>query len=138
MVNMRGLYSGVVENERQLPVARWSMNRDEYLEVTKAQAKKLTHQQIVALLSLLPNFARETENHYIDFEECVISHINEDKPTHSGYRLTIVTEETETGINSYAYFTFDSYTPEGWQGTLPPQLDYPALHLALNSKFQSI
>jgi hypothetical protein len=27
MVNIRGLFSGQVENEKQLPVARWQLNR---------------------------------------------------------------------------------------------------------------
>jgi hypothetical protein len=138
MVNIRGLLSGQVENERQVPVARWEINHDEYLDATSTQEAKLTHPQIVNLLASLPGYIQETDNQFIDFEENVIPHETGGPATFSGYRLTIVTEDIDDKVAPYAYYNLDTLTPEGWQGYPPPQADYEPIRTALENQLQSI
>lgn len=138
MVNNRGLFSGQVENEKQLPVARWALNRDEYLQLTSAPRQNLTHGQLVNLLASMPGYQQESDKQYIDFEESVVPRQNGELSTFSGYRLTIVTEEIEGCISSYAYYNLDTLTPQGWQGTPPPHADYEAIQRALAKKLQAI
>jgi hypothetical protein len=138
MVNIRGLFSGQVENERQIPVARWTLNHEEYLQALSAPAENLTHRQIVDFLAPLPGFTQESENQYIEFEESVVSHKNAEHATFSGYRLTIATEDIEGSISTYAYYSLDTRTPQGWQGTPPPSADYEAIRIALETKLQAI
>jgi len=138
MVNIRGLFSGQVENERQIPVARWVMSHEEYLHLMSAPAQGLTHQQIVHLLKNLPGYLQESDNQYIDIEESVISHASSEHSFYSGYRLTIVTEDVEGNISTYAYYNLDTRTKEGWQNILPPQVDYEAVRNAVNAKLQLV
>ena len=138
MVNIQRLFYGQVENERQIPVARWTLNRDEYLQLTGTPAKKLTHRQIVNLLSAMPGYMQETNDQYIDFEESVVTHQTGEHTTFSGYRLTIVTEETEGMNSSYAYYSLDTLTAQGWQGTPPLQADIESIRIALANKVQAI
>lgn len=138
MVNIRGLFSGQVENERQVPVARWEMNHEDYLQATGTLAAKLTHLQIVNLLAPLPGYIQEADNQFIDFEERVVPHETEEHATFSGYRLTIVTEDIEDKVAPYAYYNLDTHTPEGWQGYPPPQADYEPIRIALENKLQAI
>jgi len=138
MVNIRGLFSGQVENERQVPVARWEINPEDYLQATSAQAAKLTHLQIVDLLSSLLGYIQETDNQFIDFEERVVPHGTGEPDAFSGYRLTIVTEDIEDKIAPYADYNLDTHTPEGWQGYPPPQADYAPIRTALANKLQAI
>jgi len=138
MVNVRGMYSGQVENERQIPVAKWDMNYEEYLQMRSSQPTNLTHQQIVTLLAPLPGFVKESDKQYIDFEERVVSHTKEGQSAYSGYRLTIVTEDIEGDISTYAYFSLDTATDEGWQDTTPPQADWEAIKSELDKKLQAI
>jgi hypothetical protein len=138
MVNIRGLFSGQVENEKQLPVARWLLNREEYLQLTGAPRQNLTHEQIVNLLASMPGYQQESDRQYIDFEESVVPRHSGEPGTFSGYRLTIVTEEIEGSISSYAYYYLDTLAPQGWQGTPPPPADYEAIQRALAKKLQAI
>lgn len=138
MVNIRGMFSGQVENERQIPVARWSMNRDEYVEALSVPADNLTHQQIVKLLASLPGYIQETDQQYIEFEERVVSHAAAELATFSGYRLTLATEEIEGSVSTCAYYSLDTHTQQGWQGTPPPPGDYQPIRNAIESKLQAI
>lgn len=138
MVNMRGLFAGVVENERQEPVARWTMSEEEYRELTSLPVAKLTHPQLVSLLSSFNEYVQETDHQYIDFEADIISHSKGEQIVYSGYRLTLVTENFEGEISSYAYFNLDTRTAEGWQGILPPQTDHKAILSALDKQLQAI
>lgn len=139
MVNIRGLFSGQVENERQIPVARWVMNHEEYyLQMMSAPVQTLTHQQIVDLLEPLPGYIQETDDQYIDFEENVVPHRDGAHTTFSGYRLSIATEDIEGNVSSSAYYNLDTRTPQGWQGTPPPQADYETIRVALANKLQAI
>lgn len=138
MVNIRGLFSGQVENERQIPVARWALNHEEYLQAISAPAENLTHRQIVDLLAPLPGYVQETDNQYIEFEESVVSHKSAEHTTFSGYRLTIATEDIEGSNTSYAYYSLDTRTPQGWQGTPPPPADYEPIRIALENRLQAI
>ncbi|HUX90545.1 MAG TPA: hypothetical protein VMV48_07645 [Gallionellaceae bacterium] len=139
MVNIRGLFSGQVENERQIPVARWVMNHEEYyLQMMSAPVQNLTHLQIVRLLAPLPGYIQETGDQYIDFEENVVPHRSGEGTTFSGYRLSIATEDIEGNISSCAYYSLDTRTSQGWQGTPPPQADYEAIRTALANKLQTI
>ena len=138
MVNIRGLFSGQVENERQIPVARWLMNHEEYLQAINAPAANLTHLQIVNLLASLPGYIQESDNQYLDFEENVVPHDTGEHATFSGYRLSIMTEDIGGNISSYAYYNLDTHTPDGWQGYPPPQADYEPVRIALTNKLQAI
>lgn len=138
MVNIRGLFSGQVENERQVPVARWELNHEDYLHATSAHVAKLTHLQLVDLLASLPGYIQETDNQFIDFEASVVPHEADEPETFSGYRLTIVTEDIEEKVAPYAYYNLDTHTPEGWQGYPPPQADYESIRTALANQLQAI
>lgn len=138
MVNLRGLYAGQVENERQVAVARWEINNEEYLQAISAPATDLTHQQIAALLAPMPGYIQESADQYIDFEEKVVLHASAEENTYSGYRLSIVTENIEGNITSYAYYSLDTYSPEGWQGVPPPIADFEVVRSALANKVQAI
>jgi hypothetical protein len=138
MVNIRGLFAGQVENERQIPVARWTLSHEEYLQAIRPPAKNLSHRQIVNLLASLPGYLQETDNLYIDFEESVVLHANGEHSFYSGYRLTVVTEDVEGNISTYAYYNLDTRTAEGWQNILPPPADYATLHDAVHAKLQLI
>jgi hypothetical protein len=138
MVNLRGLYAGQVENERQVAVARWEMNHEEYQQAISAPATNLTHQQIAALLASLPGYIQETDDQDIDFEELVVTRTTAENSTYGGYRLTIVTENIEGNISSHAYYNLDTHTAEGWLGTPPPRADYEPIQTALANKLQAI
>ena len=138
MVNIRGLYSGQVENERQIPVAKWEMNYDEFLQLKIAANAQLTHTQTVHLLESLPGYIGETDNQYIEFEERVVSNGTEDQPFFSGYRLTIMTEEIEGLITSSAFYYLDTCNEKGWQGILPPKSDYEQIQNALGNLLDTI
>jgi hypothetical protein len=138
MVNIRGLYSGQVENERQVPVAKWEMNYDEYLELKNNAATPLTHREIVNLLAALPGYVQETDDQYIEFEERVVPHETGDHATFSGYRLTVMTEEIEDQITTSAFYYLDTCTAAGWQGYPPPQADFEAIQIALKHTLDAI
>ena len=131
MVNIRGLFSGAVENERQMPVAHWVMNQDDYLAAISGESAKLTHQQIVGLLAPLPGYVQEADGQFIDFEEYIAPHA-------SGYRLTIVTENIGDRVAPYAYYSLDVHTEEGWQGHIPPPAHRELVQNALTNKLQAI
>jgi len=138
MVNIRGLYSGQVENERQIPVAKWELNYDEFLQLKKTVKVELTHKQIAGLLASLPGYVQETDDQYIEFEERVVAHNEGKSTTYSGYLLTIMTEEIEDMITSCAYYYLDTQTAAGWQGYPPPPADYEAIRTALANKLREI
>ena len=54
MVNIRGLYTGQVENERQISVAKWEINYEEYLQIKNTLSSQLSHQKLVNLLAAMP------------------------------------------------------------------------------------
>ena len=138
MVNIRALYSGIVENERQIPVARWSMNQDDYHNAISKESAKLTHLQIVSLLAALPGYAQESDGQFIDFEESVIPHAAAENSEASGYRITVVTDDIGDKIAPYAYYSLDVHTAEGWQGYPPPPEDQESVRDALTNKLQAI
>lgn len=135
MVNLRGMYSGQVENEKQIPVAKWSLNYDEYLQLKDVLASQLTHRQIVTRLAPMPGYVKESDGQYIDFEERVVPR---DNATFSGYRLTLMTEEIDGNISTLAYYYLDTCTAAGWQDVPPPQQDYAAVRSAVENKLQQI
>lgn len=138
MVNIRGLYSGQVENERQQTVAKWALNYDEFLQLKRSVATQLSHQQLVNLLAPMPGYVQETDGQYIEFEERVVPHETGENAVYSGYRLTLMTEEIEGDISTQAYYYLDTCNREGWQETLPPQTDYETIQIALANKLQRI
>jgi hypothetical protein len=138
MVNIRGLYSGQVENERQQAVAKWALNYDEFLQLRSSVATQLSHQQLVNLLASMPGYIQETDGQYIEFEERVVPHERDGNTTCSGYRLTLMTEEIEGDISTRAYYYLDTCKSEGWQETLPPQQDYEPIQIALAKTLQHI
>jgi hypothetical protein len=138
VVNIHGLFSGVVENERQIPVARWSMNQDDYHNALSKESAKLTHLQIVSLLAALPGYAQESDGQFIDFEESVIPHAAAEDSEASGYRLTIVTDDIGGKVAPYAYYSLDVHTAEGWQGCPPPPEHHELVRNALSNKLHAI
>lgn len=138
MVNIRGLHSGQVENERQVTVARWEMNHEEYKLALKVPASNLTHQQITALVSSLPAYIQGAEDQDLYFEEKVVPHAKAEQTTTSGYRLIIVTENIEGNNTTYAYYSLDTHTLAGWQSTPPPRADHELVRIALTNTLQSI
>lgn len=138
MVNIRGLFSGIVENERQIPVARWTMNQEDYRKAISKEPVKLTHPRIVNLLASLPGYTQEADNQFIDFEVCVVPRATAEDTESSGYRLTIVTDDIGDKIAPYAYYSLDMHTAEGWQGYPPPPVDHEAVRNALTNKLQAI
>ena len=138
MVNMRGQYSGQVENERQINVAKWAMSYDEFLQIKNVLTLPMSHRQIVDLLSPIPGYLQETDGQYIEFEERLISHEMAGNNAFSGYRLTILTEEIDGIISSCAYYYLDTHTDDGWQECLPPQAHFESLQNAVKNKLQEI
>jgi hypothetical protein len=138
MVNIRGLYSGQVENERQQAVAKWALNYDEFLQLRSSVATQLNHQQLVNLLASTPGYIHESDGQYIEFEERVVPHETGENATYSGYRLTLMTEEIEGDISTRAYYYLDTCNSEGWQETLPPPQAYEPIQIALANRIQSI
>ncbi len=141
MVNVRGLFSSAVENEQQIPVARWKMNHDDYLKAISNLKVKLSHLQMVNLLESLPGFVQEADSQFIDFEERVVPHAHEEQPeaiTYSGYRLTIVTDDMGDKLAPYAFYNLDTHTAEEWQGYPPPPAHHETVRMALETKLQLI
>lgn len=138
MVNLRGMYCGQIENEKQIPVAKWAINYDEFLQLRNSLPSQLSHQQIVQRLKTMPGYVRESDNQYIDFEERVVPRQTGDQSNFSGYRLTVMTEEIEDQITSHAYYYLDTCTAAGWQDIPPPVTDYAAVRSAVENKLQQI
>ncbi len=138
MANLRGQYRGQVENERQITVAKWEINYDEYQHLKSRINTQLTHKQVVKLLSSMPGYLQETDDQYIDFEERVVPHKTGENTTFSGYRLTILTEDIEGDILTRAYYYLDTHRQEGWQDIPPQQSDHAAVKVALENKLLSI
>lgn len=138
IVNIRGLCSGQVENEKQIPVARWVMSHEEYLDAISAPLQGLTHLEIVNLLAPLSGYIKETGNQYIDFEEIIVPEQGGEHSTASGYKMTIATEDIEGKVSSYAYYSLDTRSIQGWLGTPPPQTDFAAIKIAIENKLQAI
>jgi hypothetical protein len=137
MVNIRGLYTGTVENERQLAVAKWSLNYDEYLHLKNTAAPPLSHAQLAVLLSSMPGYVRTADEHYIEFEASVIPH-SAAQNSYSGYRLSLMTEEIAEQITTRAYYYLDTHTASGWQDTPPLAQERAAIQAAVQQKLQEI
>jgi len=138
MVNIRGQYSGQVENERQVPVAKWHMDYDEFLQLKNTVAAPLTHDIVVSLLAPLDGYIAESDNQYIEFEERVITRETGDATTGNGYRLTIMTEEIDDEVNTSAFYYLDTLDNTGWLGYPPPQTEVDTIQSALNLKLDAI
>jgi len=134
MVNIRGWFSGAVENEQQIAVAHWDMNEEAYLHEISNHTAKLTHLQVVNCLERLPGYVQELDHQFIDFEASVVPHGTGE----SGYRLTIVTEDMGNKIAPYAFYNLDTRTAQGWQGISPPSADHEAVRNALANQLQAI
>jgi hypothetical protein len=137
-VNIRGLFSGEVENEQQITVAHWAMNEEEYLRALDNAALKPTHRQIVDLLERLPGYVQELDGQFVDFEENVVPHGAGEYAIFSGYRLTIVTEDMGNKNAPYAFYSLDTRTMKGWQDIPPPLADHAAVRKAMVDKLQAI
>lgn len=135
MVNNKGLFQGQVENERQIPVARWSMNQEEYLEAIN---QPLTQQEVIEILKSMPDYVQESNNQFIDFAQIIVKHSNAEEPSFSGYRLTIMIENIDGEIISTAHYNLDTRITETWQGKLPAQSDFDQIHVAIDKKLQVI
>lgn len=134
MVNLRNKFSGVVENEKQQIVARWSINAEE-LQTSLQQLKhSLSHVQLVRLLESLPGYAGESDNTYIDFEERLYMKTLNQQDVYSGFRLTIMTEEITGVFSSQASYILDTYCDMKWTGIPPAQLEHDGIRQSINDK----
>lgn len=138
MINIHKISTGIVENEKQIPVARWNMNYDEFLQAKTPQTLPLTHQQVATLLKKINGYVGETDNQYIDFEERVVNSSVDGLSLCSGYRLTIATEDIEGQISTDAFYSLDTCTEAGWSGAPPPTSDFEIIRAALENKLQAI
>lgn len=138
MVNIRGIFSGNVENEKQITVARYEINQDDYLDAVANPIIPLTHLQVVNLLEPLADYIQEWDNQFVDFEEIVTPQDAATPDTFSGYRLTIVTEDMGDKAAPYAFYNLDTHTPDGWQGYPPPHPNHEPIRTALMHKLQVI
>lgn len=138
MVNLRGLYSGAVENERQAPVALWEMSEEGYRQALDTAKLKLTHRQIAACLEKLPGYVQELDGQFIDFEECVVPPGTADGALASGYRLTVVTEDMGGKTAPYAFYNLDTWSSEGWQSIPPPSGHHQTIREAIAARLQNI
>lgn len=135
MVNVRGLSSGVVENELQLPVAHWEINQDDY---RRAINIRLTHAQVLDLLIALPGYVEEVDDEFIEFEERVIQNTLTDEHAAYGYRLTIATTDIGNKTAPFAYYHLDTNTEDNWQGYPPPVNQHETIRNALARQLQAI
>jgi len=138
LVNFRGQYNGQVENERQVMVAKWAMNYEEYLQLKNALPAQPNHDQIVALLKHLPGFVRETDCQYIEFEERVVPGDRTNNNNFSGYRLTLLTETVEGSTTTNAFYYLDTYTDQGWQDHPPPKDHHASIQTAVQNQLDAI
>ena len=138
MINIRGMNCGQVENEKQLPVAKWELNYDEFLHLKSTVSSKLSHQQMVSLLSAMPAYAGTMDNQYIEFEERIVTRKDEEKTIYSGYRLTLMSEEIEGNLETHAYYYLDTCTDQGWQDVPPLVADHESIRKALGAKLEHI
>lgn len=138
MVNLRRKYAGQVENEKQVPVARWSLDRDEILEALNKPALRLKHRQISSMLATLGGYRGDSAGLYIDFEEKVAPQAAENNALHDAYRLTIVTEEVENGAPIRAYYVLGTQNNNGWQEHLPAEANLARIKQAIQNKLQEI
>ena len=134
MVNVRGRLSGVVENEQQLPVAQWKINREDYRHALASCT--MSHAQMVALLSSLPGYVADFDDEFIEFEAKLAP--QETNDVASGYRLTIVTQNIGDKIAPYASYNLDLFIADAWQGYPPPASDHEALRTMLALCLQAI
>lgn len=132
-VNVRGKLSGVVENEQQLPVAQWKIDRGDYRQALSACT--LNHRQMVALLETLPDYVTESDDEFIEFEGVLASH---NDGVASGYRLTVVTRNIGARNAPYASYSLDTFQDGVWQAIAPPETDHAALRALLELRLNSI
>ncbi|MHB1677141.1 MAG: hypothetical protein ACYCSS_06355 [Sulfuriferula sp.] len=134
MVNVRGRLSGVVENEQQLPVARWKIHQEDYRHALASCT--LSHAQMVDLLSPLPSYVAEFDDEFIEFEAKLAPQEGNDAV--SGYRLTVVTQDIGDRIAPYASYNLDTFFADAWQGYPPREEDHEALRAILTVCLKAI
>ncbi|MHB8849201.1 MAG: hypothetical protein ACYC43_12280 [Burkholderiales bacterium] len=133
-VNVRGKLSGVVENEQQLPVAHWKIDREDYRQTLSTCT--LNHRQMVALLDSLPDYVSESDEEFIEFET-VLAPRNGNSFS-GGYRLTVVTRNIGARIAPYAIYNLDTFKDGEWQAIAPPAEDQADLRALLDIRLNSI
>lgn len=119
MVNLRRIFAGVVENEKQLAVARWSIDHQEYLEAIR-RPPSLTQRQIADRLAAIPGFIPSEDQQYADFEACLSPKTAHPSTKSYGYRLTILTEQLNEQTQSRAYYYLDTRRDSVWLDKVPP------------------
>ncbi len=134
MVNVRNCLSGVVENEQQLPVAKWIINEDDYRRALAVCT--LNHAQMVDLLKSLPGYAGEFDGEFIEFEATLVA--PDGSSAAYGYRLTVATQNIGSRIAPHASYSLDTLVDGVWQGYPPPQDDHEALRATLTACLQAI
>lgn len=133
-VNTHRVCAGVVENERQMPVARWHMNADDYRRALQAGVTQPSHAAIVHALKHLPGYVQAIDGQCLDFEAVVVP----DAPVASGYQLSIVTEDVGERRAAFAFYSLDTHDTTGWRGYPPPQAHLPKVRAALDAQLRAI
>lgn len=133
-VNVRGQLAGVVENEQQLPVAQWKIDREDYRQALSSCT--LNHQQMVALLDSLPDYVTESDDEFIEFES-VLAPRNGNSYS-CGYRLTVVTRNIGARVAPYAIYNLDTFKDGEWQAIAPSADDRAELRARLEIRLNSI
>lgn len=137
MVNIHGKYSGQVLNEKQMPVARWSINPDEIKASLNRQAPQLTLKQAEDLLLSIYGLVSH-DREYFDYQEFSEHPVQTEPELTPGYRLTIVLEEIEGHVESYGYFILDMHDGKAWLEQPPPLSSRSGLIDLIENKLKQI
>ncbi len=131
-VNVRGLLSGVVDNEQQVLVAQWLIDEDEYRAALQV---KPDHTYWLARLAQLDGYVATLDDEFVELEMRVMPGAAD---SGYGYRLTVVTADIGDKVAPYASYQFDSYVENDWQGIAPAAEYLPELRQYLAQTVQQI
>lgn len=128
-VNTHQVFACVVENEQQIPVARWRMSEDDYRLALRTHAPVLSHAALVQALKAVPGHV-QSDAPYVDFAAVVVDG--------SGYQLSVVSEAMGERRAPFVFYTLDTQVDGSWSGYPPPQAHLPQLRAALDAQLRAI
>jgi hypothetical protein len=134
VVNTHHECVGVVENERQQPVARWQLDELDYGRALRAGVSRPNHVAVAHALRRLPGCVQAIDGQCLDFEAVVVV----DAPLASGYQLSVVTEDVGERRAPFAFYSLDTHDATGWRGYPPPQAHLPPVRVALDAQLRAI
>ncbi len=138
MVNIHGKYAGTIENEKQVPVAKWAVNYDEIRQALREpHIPALTMSVAVNRLKSIPGLVNQ-EKEYFDYQDFITWQDQTEPGLQAGYRLTIVLEEIECHPEIYGYYFLGMHDGHTWANEIPPLSSRPALHEMIANKMDEI